>query len=260
MEARPRAVLFTILVMSNTVVIGLTFWWLFGLDSTLGLYKSRFDYRIYFIALGCLGVMAPLMALAAASLRRFSTRIFKAMTILAVCVSIIGLVVALVLVGYILSYSLQLSPSTPPVLLVMDGSGANEVPDLALTFRTEQPSKNIIHYGVDQLDQQVVEKQPVWEHVLVIKDLRPATHYQWQLNDSEVYSFVTPRSTVVSPGSNDVLYHFGASGDSHVGRNIGSFHNAGDPRVTWSILNGGVTSENPFHTFFIVGDNVHMDV
>jgi hypothetical protein len=239
------------------VVVGLTLWWFFSLDSTLGLYKWRPDYRVYFIAVGCLGVVTPLLALAAAGLRRFSARIGNALTILTLCVSIIGLAVPLVLVGYFLSYSLQMSPSTPPVLLGMDGSGANGVPDLALTFRTEQPSKNILRYGVDQLDQQVAEEQPVREHVLVIKDLRPATRYQWQLNDGEVYRVVTPRSTAASPGSNDVLYHFAASGDSHVGRAIGS-NPSGDPRVTRSILNVIATSENPFHTFFIVGDHVHM--
>ena len=257
MASRTRAVLFTILVLSNPVVVGLTLWWFFSLDSTLGLYKWRPDYRIYFIAVGCLGIVAPLVALAAAGLRRFSARLGKALTSLTLCVSMIGLAVPLVLVGYFLSYSLQMSPSTPPVLLVMDGSGANGVPDLALTFRTEQPSKNILRYGVGQPDQQVTEEQPVREHVLVIKDLRPATRYQWQLNDGEVYTFVTPRSTAASPGSNDVLYHFGAGGDSHVGRAIGS-NPSGDPRVTRSILNVVATSENPFHTFFVVGDNVHM--
>jgi hypothetical protein len=42
-----------------------------------------------------------------------------------------------------------------------------------------------------------------------------------------------------------------------VGRAIGS-EAAGDPRVTRSILDSVATSENPFHTFFIVGDNVHL--
>lgn len=249
-----RAILFMALVLSNPIATGLLLWWLFSREGTLGLYKWQpNDYRLVFNIVGGLGVVAPLLALLTVGLRCRWRRVGLAVAILTMVVALVGLAVPLALGGYVLSASLELSSITPPVLLVMDGSGAHGVPNLALTFRTAQPTQNTLRYGVDALDQQVTEAQPATEHALILRDLRPATRYQWQLNNGEVYRFSTPGAV----GPDAVLYHFGAGADAHIGRETAPGE-VGGPAVTRNILNTVAAAENPFHTFFLVGDIVDL--
>lgn len=244
-----RTILFAVLVVAALVTAGWVLGWVFSLDGTWGLYQWMPSYRSYFQIVGLLGILPLLVALAAALVCRASIRAGRIVAILAVVLAIVGIVVPLGIAGYILQTSLEMAGSTPPVLLIQDGSGANGVPNLALVFRTDPASQNTLHYGVDGLSQQVVEPQPAREHVLALCDLQPATRYQWRLNDGPVYSFLTP---AIGP-PDDVLYHFGASGDSHFGAAT-----AQQPRVTQSVLGYVTRPERKFHAFFVLGDVTEM--
>jgi hypothetical protein len=249
MLSKARNASFVVCIVAAPIVTALVLGWLFSLDGTLGLYQWMPQFRDIFIAVGVLGVIGPLLALVA----RLVTRARRLLRGLAVVFAIIGIVVPLAAAGYYLRDSLEFSASAPPLLLVTDGTGANGAPNLALVFRTAQKTRNTLYYGEGSLDQQVAEPRPTREHVLPLKDLRPGTRYQWRLNDGAPCSFETPGG----PTSNDVLYHFGVSGDAHFGAEL-SASASGDPQVVRSILTYASDPRNRFNTFFAVGDVVNM--
>jgi hypothetical protein len=232
-----RQELYVGLILAAPIVTGLVLWWLFSLDGTLGLYQWMPEFRSIFIAVGALGVIAPFLALVAR------------LRVLAVAFAILGIIVPLAFGGYYLRDSLEFSASTPPLLLIADGAGANGVPNLALVFRTEQETQNTLYYGVESLGEKIAEARATREHVLPLKDLKPGARYQWRLNDGALCSFATP--------SNDALYHFGVSGDSHLGAGL-SASAGGDPNVARSVLKYVTDPGNQFHAFFVVGDLVNL--
>jgi len=246
---KTRTILLTLLVIAALASAGLVLWWVFSVDGALGLYQWVPSYRPIFYLVGLLGLLPVLVALVAALMRRASAKVGRLMAVLAAILAVVGIIVPLGIGGYILQTSLTMAGSTPPVLLVQDGVGAHGVPNLALVFRTDPASQNTLYYGVDSLSERVAESQPAGAHVMVLRDLRPATRYQWRLNDGPVHSFLTPGAT----GTDDVLYHFGASGDSHFGAAT-----AQQPSVTQGILGYVAQPGRRFHAFFLLGDITEM--
>jgi acid phosphatase type 7 len=220
-----------LILILNMVLGGLLLGWLFLLDGTYGFYKwvPYLSFIFYIPALPVLAVVARL--------------IHRPSKILEI-VSMISVVISLIIFAFVFGNSFKFSGSTLPILLVEDGSGANGVPNLALTFRTDKPSQNILEYGVGELTDQIAENKPVYQHVIKLKDLQPATRYQWRLNHGPVNSFVTPQLQ-------EEIYHFGAAGDVHFGGKM-------NPRVTRNILSYAGKPENGFNTFFILGDLTEM--
>ena len=241
--------LFAILIVAAPVVTGLVMGWLFSLDGTLGLYQWMPEYRSIFIAVGVLGISAPLLTLVALVAHRAR----RLLGILAVVFALLGVLAPLALVGYFLPNSFKLAPSTPPLLLVTDGAGVNGVPNLALVFRTAQETQNTLYYGEEALSQQVAEPRAVREHLLPLKNLKPGTRYQWRLNDGATCTFATP----AVQASSDPLYHLAVGGDSHFGDSL-SASASGDPTIVPSIFKFVAEPLNQFNAFFVVGDSVNM--
>ncbi len=239
---------FLILILAAPIVTGLVLAWLFSCDGTLGLYQWEPEYRVIFIAVGALGLVAPLLALAA----RFLPRAHRALRILAIVFAILGIVVPVAASGSYLRDSLEFSATTPPMLLLADGTGAHGVPNLALVFRTAPETQNTLSYGEESLSEKIVEARATREHALALKDLKPNTRYQWRLNDGATCAFVTP-----AVQSNDILYHLGVGGDSHLGAGIAGSE-AGDVNVIRSVLKFVTEPANRFNAFFVVGDLVNM--
>jgi hypothetical protein len=248
-DIRFRQMLFVGLIFASPIVTGLVLLWLFSLDGTMGLYQWVQEYHYLFIAIGVLGVAAPLTALAA----RLITRGRRALNCLAIAFAILGILISLAVVGYSLPSSLEFSTSIPPMLLIEDGAGKNGVPNLALVFRTASETQNTLYFGVESLSENFTEARATHEHVLPLRNLLPGTRYQWRLNDGAIGSFTMPSVQATS----DVLYHFGASSDAHFGTGI-SGSKGGDPNVTRSILEYVTAPGNQFHAFFIVGDSVNL--
>ncbi|MBU0493353.1 MAG: metallophosphoesterase [Chloroflexi bacterium] len=246
---RVRTILVAVLVVAALASAGLVLWWVFSVDGTLGLYQWMPSYRVAFYLVGLLGVLPALVALTAVVVGRFFARVGRIVIVLAVLLALVGIVVPLGVAGYIWQTSTELAGTTPPVLLVQDGVGAHGVPDLALVFRTDPASQNTLYYGVDDLSESVTEAQPTGAHVMVLRDLQPATRYQWRLNDGPARSFLTPATDPAA----DVLYHFGASGDSHFGADT-----AQQPQIAQSILGYVRQPAHQFHTFFVLGDIADM--
>jgi hypothetical protein len=199
-------------------------------------------FQYLLIVVGVLGASAPLVALL--------DRGRQARRTLTLVLAILGILVPLAFGSLYLKGALQFATTTPPLLLLADGAGANGVPNLAIVFRTAQATRNTLSYGEGALEQKVTEPGALKEHVLPLKDLKPGTRYQWQLNDGAVCGFTTPGGQT----SNDTLYHFGAGGDSHLSPKPG----AGDATVLPAVLKYVTDPANQFHTFFLLGDFTNM--
>jgi hypothetical protein len=237
-----RKTLFVSLLIAAPLVTALVLGWLFSLNGTLGMYQWIPPFQYGLIAVGVLGASAPLLALIGQSRH--------ALRVTAVVLAILGILVPLAIGSIYLKGSLQFATTTPPLLLLTDGVGANGVPNLALVFRTAQETRNTVSIGEGTLSQKISEPEAVKEHVLPLKDLKPGTRYQWQLNDGAACTFTTP---AVQPSS-DPLYHFGAGGDPHLGVSAG----AGDATILPAVLKYVTNPGYQFHTFFLLGDFTNM--
>jgi len=236
---------FIILMVAAPVVTGLALGWLFSLDGTLGMSQSISQVQFLFIAVGVLGCLGPIFALV-----RRGSRILK---VVAIVFATLGILVPLAIGGFFLRSTLAYAPTTPPLLLIMDGVGTNGIPNVAITFRTAQETRNTVYYGEESLNQQYEEPAAVTEHVLPLKNLKPGAHYVWKLNDEGSCSFETP--SVQSPSS--TLYHFGVGGDAHLSASL-TPPNSGDSTVLSGVLNYVIQPANQFNTFFMLGDTVNM--
>ena len=237
-----RKNLFLFLMIAAPVITGLVLGWLFSLEGTLGMYQWLPQFQTEIIVIGVLGVSAPLLALVGRSLR--------ALRVLSVVLAILGILVPLVIGSSYLKGSLQFAATTPPLLLIADGVGANGAPNLALVFRTAQETRNTLSYGEGSLSQKITEPGAVKDHVLPLKDLKAGTHYQWRLNDGETCAFTTP------PGqsANDTLYHFGVGGDPH----LTAKSDGGDPTILPAVLKYVTDPGNQIQSFFLLGDFTNM--
>ena len=242
-----KSILYWGLVTAAPVITATVLAWIFSLAGTLGMYRWLPPFQYIIIFLGILGILVPLLGILGRKRRAFR--------VIAVVLGIPGLLIPLLLGGVYLVGSLQFAATTAPVLLIADGTGAKGVPNLALVFRSAQPTQNTLYFGVDALDQKVNEPAPVREHVLALKDLKPGVHYQWRLNEGTTCGFTTP----AAQPSGDLLYHFAVGSDSHLsGSTASSLAPAGDPTVLHGVSTYVTTAKDPFHAFFLTGDFVNM--
>ena len=232
--------------------------WLISLPGTLGLYIWVGDYDLLFILLVALGVITLLLTGATFFAMQKDSSGLKTLQVFTSGFAVVGLLYGLGLLAYVLVNSLPLLANTPPLLLIADGSGANGVPNLALTFRSEKPTQHTLNYGVEALDQSISENKPTQEHVMMLRDLLPATRYQWQLNDGDLHSFFTP---AIKQEGEKPLLKLGVSGDAHIGVDLDPndpYRRAGDENVPRSILAYAAKPKNEYNAFYILGDLVHL--
>jgi len=234
--------LFIILIIAAPVVTGVVLVWLFSLNGTLGMYQWIPPFQWIIIAVGVLGVIGPLLALISSGRR--------ALRITSVVLAILGILTPLAIGSLYLKGAQQFAATTPPLLLLSDGVGANGVPNLALVYRTAEETLNTVSYTDGSMSEKITEPNSVKEHVLPFKDLKADTHYKWQLNDGTTCSFTTPAVQTTS----DPLFHFGAGGDSHLSASPG----AGDATILPAVLKYVTEPVNQFNTFFLLGDFTNM--
>ncbi|MHA1820935.1 MAG: metallophosphoesterase [Promethearchaeota archaeon] len=161
-------------------------------------------------------------------------------------ISLIGVIFPSFLWGYIGIVPLIRIGNSAPQLLISGHTGAHNIPDLAVTFRTESPSINTLHYGVDpsNLDKTYKESVACQNHALVLKDLLPNTTYYYKINDQDkIYNFTT------MPGVDDNLV-FSYTSDCHFG--AGTNNKTATTKILENALNHNISA------FFFGGDFVEM--
>jgi UDP-2,3-diacylglucosamine pyrophosphatase LpxH len=130
-----------------------------------------------------------------------------------------------------------------PQLLIEDGSGINGVPNLAVTFRTQELTSNSVQWGQENSSFTLNEAKPSREHIFSLNNLQPDTAYWYQVNDEQKQYFN-------SPPANGESLHFAVASDAHFG--------AGDNRndLTAKMLQQIADPSNKYNLFFYLGDLV----
>ena len=130
-----------------------------------------------------------------------------------------------------------------PQLLIEDGSGINDVPNLAVTFRTQSLTSNTVQWGQGNSTVTLNEAKPSLEHIFSLNDLQPDTNYWYQVNNGQKKYFSTPPA-------NGMGLHFAVASDAHFG--------AGDSRndLTAKMLQQIADPINKYNLFFSLGDLV----
>ncbi|MFX1275000.1 MAG: metallophosphoesterase family protein [Promethearchaeota archaeon] len=219
--------------------------WFFSLHGTVGTFQTFIVYKLLvYIFIFC-ALIGPIMALFDMILSIISTthHIPRRFVWLAFLFSL------LIPVGFFGFTTISLSHPAgdkPPHLLLCDGTGKYGIPNLAVSFWTQQETKNILIWG--NSSEIFIEEETSYKnsHVFLLNDLKPDTSYWYQINNvGENYTFTTP------PATNDTIT-FAVATDSHFGpfsRNI---------EGTINLLNLISDPSSGNDAFFFLGDFVDL--
>ena len=138
--------------------------WAFSQHGTIGLFRVNGTFQKLFIILGLFGLV--LLGLAFFE-RRLQSRQQKRSTHI-LSISVRGMTLAgnryLCLCLFLRRYDSRADAAgETPQLLIEDGSGINGVPNLAVTFRTQELTSNTVQWGQDNSSFTLNEAKPSQE-------------------------------------------------------------------------------------------------
>ena len=232
-----------ILGIAGTVLITAFLAWAFSLHGTTGLFRVNGQFHLIFLVLGGLGLALLLLALLYLWLKpRLKALPLRWLAVLLLILSIPGIIappLAYADTSGMLSDGIG---DTHPQLLMADGSGANGIPNLAVTFNTTDKSQDTLTWGASGHLSQLTESASTTHHVFMLRDLMPGTTYSYRINNGMTYSFTTPAT--------DGELHFAVGSDAHFG--------AGDNRadLTAAMLAEIADPANGYNLLFSLGDLV----
>lgn len=235
-----KRIMWLLFVVGAPLITALMTIWLFSMQGTVGLFIWGVYFSIPFIMIITFAILGPLIILL--TLKK-APETFSKLKKLAWVFCIISLLVSSILIIYVGS-NLALPPrNTDPQLLICDGTGKYDVPDMAVTYWTETAEKHELKWGESALSDTIKEKEAKTCHVFVLDELKPGKEYWYQLDgEDDIYKFDTPLT-------NGTL-SFAVSSDPHIGRD------ASATDVTEDILK--VIKDNPIDLFFMIGDFVEL--
>ncbi len=172
-----------------------------------------------------------------------SKKPFKSLIILA----IFSLIIPIGFYGYMISIPAQRVGDKPPQLLLLNGSGANGVPNMAVSFWTEDKTTSGINWGpTASMGTKENELTKSNIHSFLLEDLSPNVTYFYQINDaSQIYNFTT------MPDIKNT-FKFMTSSDPHFGADNVNLTAAN------KILDQLADPANGYQSFFMLGDIVEM--
>ncbi len=244
--SKPKRIIWLILVVWTTVMIPVSTIWFFSLHGTYALFKWTPVMWVILVIFGIVTVGTPLVSyLDLRKAVRKETSGYSPRRMLWAFV-IAGIIIPGFLFGYFGTVPLQRAGDKPPQLLVVDRTGGNGVPDMAVGFWTQAKTKNTLTWGPGALTSTLEETKPTSQHAFVLSDLLPDTEYWYQINGKgDIYKFMTPSAT---PDT----FHFAVSSDCHFGRA------ASRNDITIDILEQVTDPTNDYDMFFFTGDFVEM--
>ena len=131
-----------------------------------------------------------------------------------------------------------------PLLLVSGRQGSGGVPDMAVTYWTENPRADTFNWGETSTDRVIKESNATSSHVFMMRDLRPGGTYSYRINGGRPVTFRAPPVTG--------KLHFAVSSDPHYGAN------ASRNDLTEKMLAEIAKPSNDFDMFFTLGDQVQL--
>jgi acid phosphatase type 7 len=232
-----------ITALAGTVLIAAFLAWAFSLHGTIGLYRVNGVLHSLFLYLGVFGLVLLVLSLLYILLKvKVKNLKMWWLTILLFVLAVPGIIVpplAFAYTGGLFSGSIG---DTPPQLLIMDGVGANGIPNIAVTFNTAEPSRNTFTWGRAGSLSTLNENTAIKQHLFMLRDLEPGIVYTYRVNEGDLCFFSTP----VIGGA----LHFAMGSDAHFG--------AGDNRLdlTAEMLAKIADPANGYDLFFYGGDLV----
>jgi len=124
----------------------------------------------------------------------------------------LGLLISLGGLGVLGTVSLRRSGDKAPQLLVLDGVGTNGVPNMAVSFYTQEKTTNTLYWGktVTLELAEKIETKATKNHAFLLNALEANTTYYYRIDEGTIYNFTTPVDT---PN----YARFAVSSDCHFG-------------------------------------------
>jgi len=216
--------------------------WALSIHGTVGLYKVNGFFRILFILFAIYTVALPLLAALDVFInsRKQKDRIHLPSSSIWV-IALVGIVIPCVLFTYLVPAPSQRVGDKQVQLLMTDGTGKYDIPDMAVVFWTLTPSQNTLKWGTGNADNLVHEDKPSQQHVFMLRELQP----WYSLNDAAPVHFSTP------PGAGQPI-HFAVGSDSHFGAT------ASRNDLTLKMLQQIADPAHGYQMFFFLGDMVEL--
>jgi UDP-2,3-diacylglucosamine pyrophosphatase LpxH len=229
----------TIPALIGVVLIIAFLSWAFSQHGTIGLYRVNGFFRWIFLIFGFIGLILLLLVL---SLQWLKTRGLRWLMVLTIVISMPVIIILPVAFSYTSGIFSSGIGDTPPQVLMADGTGAFNVPNMAVVFNTEIDTQNTLVWGLVDTTAILKENKISHQHVFMLRDLKPDSIYQYRVNNGSIYSFATPAV--------DGQLHFAVASDAHYG--------AGTARndYTAEMLAEIASPANSFNMFFFLGDLV----
>ena len=220
------------------------FGWILPMHGTTGLLRLNSSVRLLFIVLALFGVVLLGFTILEWFLRRkgqvrgihFLSPIVRVMTVIGIIIPLLGFI-------YIADIPSSVAADKSPQLLLMDGTGTNGVPNMAVTFHTAKKTQDTLKWGSGESNETLTEEAPSREHVFILSDLQPDTIYWYQVNNGQLNHFKTP------PVDGQPL-HFAVFSDAHFG--VSSSRND----LSVKMLQYIADPTNNFNLLFSCGDLV----
>jgi acid phosphatase type 7 len=217
--------------------------WAFSLHGTVGFYRVNGFFRHLFLYLGFYGLAMLLLSLLYLWLKtKVKGSGFRWLAVLLFILAVPGIVIPSLAFIYTNGGFSGSIGDTPPQLWIAEETGGQGIPNLAVTFNTDAPSKNTLTWGKSDSQITLSENKYSKQHVFMLRDLEPASEYTYRINDSASYSFDTPAA--------DRELHFAMSSDAH----FGAGNNRAD--LTTKMLAAIADPDNHYDIFFFGGDLV----
>ena len=218
--------------------------WAFAQHGTIGLVMVNGTFKKLFIILGVIGLV--LLGLAIVEWRLQARKQKRSTNILSTVVRILTVLgIAIFAFGFFWVGIIPgpLEAGQTPQLLIESGSGANGVPNMAVTYSTPKSTSDTLIWGSDASSATLKDAKPSREHIFSLTNLQPDTKYWYQINLGQKEYFNA------LPAAGEPL-HFAVASDAHFG--------AGDSQnnLTEEMLQQIANPANHFSLFFSIGDLV----
>lgn len=248
-QSKTKFFFWVLLMILSPILITITLIYTLSMPRTLWLMKWT-NYVLYFaILISIIAYLPPLLALFDVFIAKARKRTVKIPSRAFWAISVIFTIVGTFSSGYILiTPEINTGDKDPQLLVVGDNSGTYGIPNLAITFYTEQSTINTLKIGLSEnsLSTSLTESAAIKQHVFLLNNLIPNTTYFYQINNvGKIYNFTTMTNQT------DV-FHFAYCSDPHFGASTNNI------TVTKDILTQIADPAHNFNMFFCGGDFVDM--
>jgi UDP-2,3-diacylglucosamine pyrophosphatase LpxH len=216
--------------------------WAFSQHGTIGLFRVNGVFHLLFIILAVFGVvLLGLALLEKRLLSRIQPRSTHILSSIVRVMTLLGIIIYIFAFVYIGIIPNSLRAGELPQLLIEDGSGINGVPNLAITFNTQELTNNTVKWGSENSSFTLNKEKPSKQHIFLLNNLKPDTKYWYQINEGHKYYFNTP------PTNGESL-RFAVFSDGHFG------YGENRDGLSTKMLQYIAEPTNDFNLLFSLGD------